>query len=182
MWYLASSRNCKLCIEPTNSITEGARKQEAFQIAYSLVEHVNDYEYVVELETIPLLVLDTEEVTKKYSPAEFLINILLNEPQKSEYFRDKTLKGLRNNYFYIADITQNTLQDINADDNGAYKQIRNTSTMFYCKRDKFHTVYRTMKSCTIIGRSRLISMKKSLFPVKRLLLCIDDTVKQRVFL
>ena len=89
MWYLASSRNCKLCIEPTNSITEAARKQEAFEIAYSLVEHVNDYEYVVEPETIPLLVLDTEEVTKKYSPAEFLINILLNEPQKSEILETK---------------------------------------------------------------------------------------------
>ena len=77
-----------------------------------------------------------------------MINVLLNEPLLastvllSEYFRDKTLKGLRNNYFYIFNITQNTLQDINADDNGAYKQIRNTSTMFYCKGDKVHTVYR----------------------------------------
>ena len=67
-----------------------------------------------------------------------MINVLLNEPLLastvllSEYFRDKTLKGLRNNYFYIFNITQNTLQDINADDNGAYKQIRN----------KVHTVYR----------------------------------------
>ena len=88
-----------------------------------------------------MLVLDTEEF-KKYSSAEFLINVLLNEPQKSEYFREKTVKGLRNNYFYVADITQNSLQDINADDNGAYKQIRNTSTMFHYKGDKVHTVYR----------------------------------------
>ena len=69
-----------------------------------------------------------------------MIKVLLNEPQKSEYFRDKTLKSLRNNYLYIVDITQNTLQDINADE--AYKQIRNTSTMFYCKGDKVHTVCR----------------------------------------
>ena len=35
-----------------------------------------------------------------------------------------------------------------------------------------------MKSCTITGRSRFIRMKKSLLPIKRLLLCIDDTAKQ----
>ena len=98
-----------------------SQKQEAFEIAYSLVEYVKS-------EVAPLLVLDTEEF-KKYSSAGFLINILLNEPQKSEYFREKTMKGLRNNYFYVVDITQNSLQDINADDNGAYKQIRNTSTL-----------------------------------------------------
>ena len=46
-----------------------SQKQEPFEIAYSLVAYrlVNDYEYVVEPETIPLPVLDTEEVTKKYS-------------------------------------------------------------------------------------------------------------------
>ena len=78
---------------------------------------------------------------KKYSSAGFFINVLLNEPQKSGYFRDKNLKGLRNNYIFIVDITQNTLQDINDDDNGAYKQI-NTSAMFYWKGDKVHKVYR----------------------------------------
>ena len=111
-----------------------SQKQEAFEIAYSLVEYVKS-------EVTPLLVLDTEEF-KKYSSAEFLINVLLNEPQKSEYFREKIVKGLRNNYFYGVDITQNSLQDINADDSGAYKQIRNTSTMFHYKGDKVHTVYR----------------------------------------
>ena len=111
-----------------------SQKQEAFEIAYSLAEYVKS-------EVTPLLVLDTEEF-KKYTSAEFLINVLLNEPQKSEYFREKTVKGLRNSYFYVADITQNSLQDINADDNGAYEQIRNTSTMFHYKGDKVHTVYR----------------------------------------
>ena len=55
-----------------------SQKQEGFEIAYSLVKHVHVYEYVVEPETIP--------VAKKYSSAEFLINVLLKEPQKSKYF------------------------------------------------------------------------------------------------
>ena len=110
------------------------QKQEATEVAYSLFEYVKS-------KVTPLLVLDTEEF-KKYSSAEFLIHDLLNEPQKSKCFREKTVKGLRNNYFYVIDITQNSLQDINADDNGAYKQIRNTSTMFHYKGDKVYTVYR----------------------------------------
>ena len=59
-----------------------SQKQKTLEIAYSLAEHVNDYVYVVKPETIPLPVLDTEEVNKKYSSAEFLINVLLTKPQK----------------------------------------------------------------------------------------------------
>ena len=33
------------------------QKQEVFEIAYSLVEHINDYAYVVEPETIPFFKL-----------------------------------------------------------------------------------------------------------------------------
>lgn len=47
------------------------KKQEAFDIAYSLVEHVNDYEYVVQPETIPSFVLDTKEVTKNILQQDF---------------------------------------------------------------------------------------------------------------
>ena len=50
---MARSRNCKLFIE-------------AFEIAYSLVQHVNDYEYVAEPETIRLPVHDTEEVSRVF--------------------------------------------------------------------------------------------------------------------
>ena len=127
-----------------------------------------------------MLVLDTEEF-KKYTSAEFLINVLLNEPQKSEYFREKTVKGLRNSYFYVADITQNSLQDINADDNGAYKQIRNTSTMFHYKGDKVHTVYRNGEELYYNRKSREIGMKKFMFLLKKLLLYTEDIAKQRVF-
>ena len=80
---------------------------------------------------IPLLaVLNSKEITKVYSKAEFLINALLNDPQKSEYFREKTIKGVRSNFFYIVDLGENSLHDINADDIGDYIQTRNTSTMF----------------------------------------------------
>ena len=48
-----------------------SQNQEASEIAYSLVQYINDYEYVVEPEKIHLPVLDTEEVTKKYSSLVF---------------------------------------------------------------------------------------------------------------
>ena len=176
---MASSRNCRLWIEPTNYITETRTIWDCLQSC--CLQTRKWLRVFVEPETIPLPVLDTEEVTKKYSSAEFLINVLLNEPQKSEYFRDKTRKGLRNNYIYTVDITQRTLQDINADDNGAHKQIRNTLTVVYWKGDKVHTVYRNSEELHYDRKISFNKYEKSLFPIKRLLLCIDDTAKQRVF-
>ena len=48
-----------------------SQKQEASEIPYSFAEHVNDYEYVVEPETILLPVLDTREVTKNILQQSF---------------------------------------------------------------------------------------------------------------
>ena len=91
---------------------------------------------------IPLpAMLDSEEISKEYSKAEFLINTILNDPQKSECFRKKAIKGARSNFFYIVNLGENSLHDINADDNGAYTQTRNTSTMFYCNDKNVRTVY-----------------------------------------
>ena len=89
---------------------------------------------------IPLpAVLNSEEISKEYSKAEFLIITLLNDPQKSEYFRRKAVKGVRSSFFYIVSLGENSLHDINADDNGAYTQTRNTSAMFYCNDKNVRT-------------------------------------------
>ena len=166
-------------------------KQEAFEIAYSLIEYENDDP--VQPKIVSLLpLLDTESIVKIYSSAEFLINALLKEPTKSEHFKEKPVKGMRNNYFYIVNIAQNSLQDINADDNGAYTNTRNTSTAFYCKEDKVYTVnkngnelyynqkvsynkYKKVPVCDkeIVTLHRRYSKSKS-FPMKRIIVTISD--------
>ena len=65
---------------------------------------------------------------EKFSTAEFLVNVLSNHPENSEYFRRPPPKGIRTSSFYITDATT---ADINADDNGAYNKIRHTIKLYY---------------------------------------------------
>ena len=78
-----------------------SERNDAFEIIYSLIEHANDMSGKPD---IPLpAVLNSKEISKKYSEAEFLINTLLSNPQKSEYFREKAIKGVRSNFsFYFS--------------------------------------------------------------------------------
>ena len=64
---------------------------------------------------------------KKISTAEFLIDVLTNSPEKSEYCRELPPKGIRTNLFYITDLTKTSLATISADDNGAYMKSRITN-------------------------------------------------------
>ena len=48
---------------------------------------------------------------------------------------------MQRNFFYIVNLGENSLHDINADDNGAYTQIRNTSTKFYCNDQNVRKTY-----------------------------------------
>ena len=44
-------------------------------------------------------VLNSKEISKEYLKAEFLINTLLNDTQKSEYFQEKAIKGVQSSFF-----------------------------------------------------------------------------------
>ena len=65
---------------------------------------------------------------EKFSTAEFLVNVLSNNPENSEYFRRPPPKVIRTNFFYITDATT---ADINADNNGAYNKTRHTTKLYY---------------------------------------------------
>ena len=134
---------------------------------------------------IPLpAVLNSEEISKEYSKAEFLIINLLNDPQKSEYFRGKAVKGVRSSFFYIVNLGENSLHDINADDNGAYTQTRKHQQCFIVTTK---TSAQTVLGTKILGnyittkRFRSTHTKKFTFLKKMSLLYIGDIVKRRVF-
>ena len=63
---------------------------------------------------------------RTFTSAEFLILLLAENPEKSNYYRKVTPKGVRTDFFYVTDPTN---ADINADDNGAYNKTRNTTKL-----------------------------------------------------
>ena len=73
---------------------------------------------------------------KQIASADFLIHVLTNDPERSEYFRQSPPKGIRTNFFFITDISKTSISDINADDNGAYLKSRNTNKFYYCDNDR----------------------------------------------
>ena len=56
--------------------------------------------------------------------ANFLIHVLINDPERSEYFKQFPRKGIRTNFFFIADISKPSISNINAGGNGAYLKYR----------------------------------------------------------
>ena len=72
-----------------------------------------------------------EDQTKKTASADFLIHVLTNDPERSEYFRQSALKGIRTTFFFITDISKTSISDINADENGMYLKSRNTNKFYY---------------------------------------------------
>ena len=142
---------------------------------------------------IPLrAVLNSAEISKEYSKAEFLINTLLNDPQKSECFQGKAIKGVRSNFFHIVNLGEISLHNINTDDNGAYTQTRNTSTMFYCNDKNVRTVYKDVEKLyfsekvsfntyqkTYVSKKDVVTLhrrycKAKSFPLKRIVVTISN--------
>ena len=78
----------------------------------------------------------TEDQMKKTASADFLIHVLTNDPERSEYFRQSLPKGIRTNFFFITDILKTSIFDMNADNNGAYLKSRNTNKFCYCDNDR----------------------------------------------
>ena len=124
------------------NLPEIADREHAFDICYSLLERESKA-------TQPLMHTKRfpdsyhEKHLKKFSTAEFLINALTDSPEKSEYFREIPPKGIRTNFFYIANsaIPLSSLADINADDNGAYLKSRIIIKPYYYGKDQINTVH-----------------------------------------
>ena len=106
-------------------------KGHSFDICESLVERksnhlqVNETHHEAHLKNPEIC---SDEQMEKFSTAEFLVNVLSNDPENSEYFRWPPPKGIRTNFFYTTDTTT---ADINAGDNGAYNKTRHTTKLYY---------------------------------------------------
>ena len=73
-----------------------------------------------------------------YSSSKFIIDEL-EKGKASEYFKSKPVKGVRSTYFYVCDTGKNSLDDIYADDNGAYAGSRSKKEVCYKDGDCFRT-------------------------------------------
>ena len=61
---------------------------------------------------------------------------MINDPERSEYFKQFPPNGIRTNFFFIADISKTSISNINAGGNGACLKSRNTNKFYYCDNDR----------------------------------------------
>ena len=73
-----------------------------------------------------------------FTTAQFLINILTSNPENSQYFKKTAPKGIRTNFF---NVTDTSVANINADDNGAYQNTRKTTWTYSYIQGNVNTVY-----------------------------------------
>ena len=76
---------------------------------------------------------------KTVTLAEFLIPLLTENPEKSEYYRKVTP-----NFFYV---TVSTNIDINAGDNGTYTKTRNTTKLYTIATGQVFLAHRNDAEC-----------------------------------
>ena len=92
---------------------------------------------------------------------------------------------MQRNFFYIVNLGENSLHDINADDNGAYTQIRNTSTKFYCNDQNVRKTHYNEKVLfntyqkIYVSKEDVIPLhrqhcKAKNFPLKRIVVTISN--------
>ena len=156
-----------------------SERNDAFEIVYSHIKYANNMSEKLD---IPLrAVLNSAEISKEYSKAEFLINTLLNDPQKSECFQGKAIKGVRSNFFHIVNLGEISLHNINTDDNGAYTKHAIHQQCFIVTIKTCAPFTKMLRNYISAKRSRSTHTKKLMFLKKMSLLYIDDTVKRRVF-
>ena len=83
------------------NIPEISDRYNAFDIAYKLLER---NPIIQEVESLSLQFF-TEDQMKKIASADFLIHVLTDDPERSEYFRQSPPKGLRTNFFFTTGIS-----------------------------------------------------------------------------
>ena len=114
------------------NLPEISDRYNAFDIAYDLLER-NPIIQRVESWSPQFC---TEDQMKKIASADFLIHILTNDSERSEYFRQSPPEGIGTNFFFLTDISKTSISDINADDNGVYLKSCNTNKFYYCDNDR----------------------------------------------
>ena len=82
--------------------------------------------------SLKFLHVKSEDHIKIYTSAQFLIDVLKNNPANSLFHTKVLTKGIRSNYFYITETTKCPMSHITADNNGAYVKTRNTNKL-YCE-------------------------------------------------
>ena len=117
------------------NLPELADREHTFDICYSLLERKSKSNQSSGNMT------SSEEQLKKFSTAESPIDVLTNSPEKSEFYRELPLKGIKTNLFYITDLTKTSLANISADDNGAYLKSRITNKKLFSGNDQVITVH-----------------------------------------
>ena len=117
------------------NLPELADREHTFDICYSLLEHKSKSNQSSGNMT------SSEEQLKKFSTAESPIDVLTNSPEKSEFYRELLLKGIKTNLLYITDLPKTSLANISADDNGAYLKSRITNKKFFSGNDQVITVH-----------------------------------------
>ena len=133
LWLVAG-----ICSHVIN-LPELTDREHAFDIYCSLLEHKSKSNQ----SSVNMASSDfcCEEQLKKFSTAEFLIDVLTNSPEKSEYYRELPPKGIRTNLFYITDLTKTSLANISADDIGAYLKSRITNKSYFYGNNQVITVH-----------------------------------------
>ena len=117
------------------NLPELADREHTFDICYSLLEHQSKSNQSSGNMT------SSEEQLKKFSTTESPIDVLTNSPEKSEFYGELPLKGIKTNLFYITDLTKTSLANISADDNGAYLKSRITNKKLFSGNDQVITVH-----------------------------------------
>ena len=131
-----------------------------------------------------------EDQMKKIASVDFLIHVLTNDPERSEYFSQSPPKVIRTNFFFVIDILKTSISDINADDNGAYLKFRNTDKFYYCNNDrtredisgKFYYNERLSRNCyrkVYIPSNKIVKLshtytKTKIFPLTRTVIQVSN--------
>ena len=84
------------------NLPEISDRYNVFDIAYNLLEQ-NPVILSLKVESLSPQ-FSREDQMKKIVSANFLINVLTNDPGRSEYFRQSPPKGIKANFFFITDI------------------------------------------------------------------------------
>ena len=125
-----------------NGLSEVTDRHSAFEICYNMLESSAPEMQHFDEQPKPISHLDiiSEDQVKRFSQASFLIGAL-KEPENSDYFRKVPPKGIRTTLFYVTDISQTSMSDVLADDNGAYLKSRSNKRYYFCTNGQLHTVH-----------------------------------------
>ena len=157
MWFVAGISSYLI------NLPEISDRYNAFDIAYNLLERSPIIQKVESLSPQ----FSREDQMKKVASTDFLIHVLTNDPERSEYFRQSPPKGIWRNFFFITDISKTSISDMNAG-NGAYLKTPNTNKFYHCHNDQTSIFREDISGKCIITFERKIIPKllqKHLHPI-----------------